>query len=149
MKKLTSMIALAATLVTGAAVSGAQAKQGQPKPEKPNPGQGQPKPKPEKPNPGQGQAQRRYVVSGVVASATEGGFVVHRRGGKGAGRAGQDVTVTVDDKTQYLKSDGSAGSLADVVAEARVQAKGTRNEDGSILAERVLIVRAPATAPAE
>ncbi|HTE18182.1 MAG TPA: DUF5666 domain-containing protein [Armatimonadota bacterium] len=145
MKKITNLVALGATLAAMTVVSGAQAKQGQAKPEKPKPGQGQPKPE----NPGQGQSRRQYVVSGVVAGVGDGGFSVQRRGGRGAGGAGQDVAVTVDDKTQYLKSDGSAGSLADVVAEARVQAKGTRNEDGSILARRVLIVRAPGAAPAE
>jgi len=85
---------------------------------------------------------RQLVVNGVVkaGSASGGSFVVHRRGGRGAGGAGQDVAVTTDANTKFLKSDGSAGSLADVVDNARVQVKGDKPAAGAaFLAKRVLI----------
>lgn len=85
---------------------------------------------------------RQLVVNGVVlaGSVSGGSFVVHRHGGRGVGRAGQDVAVTTDANTRFLRSDGSAGSLADVVDNARVQVKGDRPAEGAaFLAKRVLV----------
>jgi hypothetical protein len=89
------------------------------------------------PNPNRGPKQ--VVVNGVVKSVLAPGFVLHRHGG-GAGSAGIDISIVTDGSTQYLKSDGSAGSFSDVVVDARVQAKGVRNPDGTVLARRLLIL---------
>ena len=85
---------------------------------------------------------KQLVVNGVVNAGSVSGssFVVHRHGGRGAGRAGQDVAVTTDANTRFLKSDGSAGSLADVVDNSRVQVKGDVPAEGAaFVAKRVLI----------
>jgi hypothetical protein len=85
---------------------------------------------------GHGRGPKQVVVNGVARDVAEPAFTIHRNGG---GRNGSDVAITTDANTQYLKSDGTAGAFADVVQDARVQAKGARVEDGSILAKRVLI----------
>ena len=74
-----------------------------------------------KPSAGGGTAE----VSGTVASVntTANSSVVHPRD---AGKP--DVTVTTTSTTQFLKSDGSAATFADVVVGAKVGVVGYMSE---------------------
>ncbi len=87
---------------------------------------------------------KKVVLNGVVLSvagdaAAPTSFVLKRRGGKGGGKNGLRVTVVLSEQTKYRKTDASAASAADVVADARVQVKGTANKDGSVAAAQVLV----------
>ena len=100
---------------------------------------------------GHGRPDRKpkVVVNGVVVSVAADSFVLHKRGGRGNGRRGADVTVLTDGNTVFVRSDGADFSTADLVVGARAQAKG-KVTDGVLLASRVLIkVPAPEEEPSE
>ena len=50
------------------------------------------------------------------------------------------MSVTTTATTQYLKTDGIAGSFSDLTVGARVGVPGTRNADGTLTALKVLIL---------
>jgi hypothetical protein len=94
-----------------------------------------------KPGKGKPKPPKQVVVNGVATSvdAGAGSFVLHRRGGKGNGRKGLDVTVTTNADTKFKKSDGTAAAFDSVVVNLRVQVKGVPSADG-VLAKQVLVV---------
>lgn len=86
---------------------------------------------------GGGRGKKKIVVNGTVTTVNaEGGtFILHKSGRGG----GSDVTIVTDENTVFLRSDDTDGSFEELVEGVKAQAKGKKNEDGSIQATRVLI----------
>lgn len=82
------------------------------------------------------------AANGVVASvdATTSSFVLRLEGKRGRRRSQtQDVTVRTNAKTVFTLGDRSQGSFSDVAVGVRALVKGTRSEDGSLLAQHVAL----------
>jgi hypothetical protein len=99
--------------------------------------------------------------SATVAYAAQGGeFEAHRGGPGGPGRGpgmggeviavdgntitvknprGNEGTIVTNDETEFIVN-GKSGSLADVVVGKFVGAHGQMQDDGSILADRVMVM---------
>jgi Domain of unknown function (DUF5666) len=70
-------------------------------------------------------------VQGTVKSVNAPSFVVTTESG--------DVTVTTDGSTQFFKDGHDPATFSDVVVGAQVEADGTLQSDGSVLASKVKI----------
>ena len=80
------------------------------------------------------------VVGTVTGQPASPWFSVKKKHARGKKAI---VQVWIFDKTRYIRADRSEGSFADITPNSSVQVAGSRANDGSVRAEKILI-----TAPA-